>query len=147
LKPDILNKTKHKWLEIKPLTPSGVVSAKISYDKYLLALGAFSYLPEISWTPSTHRVIAGSVQIFFFNAGGIVFYTDATDFAEDLLVLTSYAAVKEFMRSPAGLRLAKYALGSLSRVPGLVTARVKIDDSRFQGHLNIGFVLAGFGVP
>jgi RHS repeat-associated protein len=146
LKPDILNYTKSSWLEIKPLTISGVAKAGIQYKLYDTYLGALKYKPEVNWTPSTHFVYAGTVEIFFFNAGGIVFYTDIYDSAEDLLALTSYQAVKEFMRSPAGLRITRGALGSLSRIPGLVTAGRSADNSRLQGHFNISFVLAGFGV-
>ena len=147
LKPDILNHSKSTWLEIKPLTVSGVAKAGIQYEAYYTYLGAFDYHPEATWKPSNHFVIAGSVQIMFFNAGGIVFYTDAYDSAEDLLALKSYDAVKVFMRSPAGRRIAHSVLGGLSRVPGLVTARVKIDESRLRGYFNIAFMLAGLGMP
>jgi RHS repeat-associated protein len=145
LKPDILNYSKSTWLEIKPLTVSGVAKAGLQYKLYEKAFGFYGYKPEIGWVPSTHFVIAGTQEIFFFNAGGIVFYTDLYDSAEDLLALTSYEAVKDFMLSPAGLRMSRSILGGLSRIPGLVTARANIDSSRFEGHFNIAYVLAGFG--
>jgi RHS repeat-associated protein len=146
LKPDIFNKTEHTWLEIKPLSLSGVGRAITSFALYSTVLGFFGYSPEVNWIPSTHFVLAGAVEIFFFNAGGIVFYTDAVDNAEDLIVLVSIAAVREFLRSPAGQRIAVSAVGMLSRIPGLVKARIAIDRLRFEGHLSIGQVMASYGV-
>jgi RHS repeat-associated protein len=146
LKPDILNITKRRWLEIKPLSISGATEGALSFAKYSAVLGFLGYKPDIDWIPSTHFVTAGAVEIFFFNAGGIVFYTDAFDNAEDLIVLGSIAAVKEFLRSPAGQRIAVSAVGMLSRIPVLVKARIGIDRFRLEGHLSIGEILASFGV-
>jgi len=147
LKPDVFNVTKRKWVEIKPLSLSGISRAQASYAKYLLTFSPFGYLPEIGWKPSTHVTIAGSTEIVFFNAGGIVFYTDATDNIEDLLVLTSVAAVRAFVKSPIGRRIiARTAVGVLGRIPILVTTRTTIDTQRLETHISIGSLFASVGL-
>lgn len=147
LKPDILNFSKSRWLEIKPLTVSGAAKASTQFALYSIALRPFGYKPDVEWTPSTHFAFAGTQEIFFFNAGGIVFYTDSYDAAEDLLALSSFEAVKLFLQSPAGIRLSRSFFGGLSRVPQLVRARVKADDSRFKGHMQISYLLLPLGAP
>lgn len=147
LKPDILNITNKKWLEIKPLSLSGVARGASSFTKYAVSLGVFGYKPEVLWQPSTHFTYAGSVNIFFFNAGGIVFYTDAVDNAEDLLVLASVAAVKQFVRSPAGRRIVmRTVVGVFNRIPVLVKARITIDNSRLKNHFTTASLFASMGV-
>jgi len=145
LKPDIFNITKQKWLEIKPLSPSGIGSSGAQYQKYLLAFAAFGYSPEVSWTPSTHFTYAGGVNIFFFNAGGIVFYTDLLDLSEDLVLLASLAAVKKFAASRAGLLIARSLVGVASRIPALVSARVSIDANRLRGHTTMAITIGCLG--
>lgn len=81
-----------------------------------------------------------------WNAGGIVFYTDAVDNAEDLIGLASIAAVREFLRTAAGRRILSSAVGTLSRIPALVRARIAVDKSRFEGHVSIGQLFASLGV-
>jgi hypothetical protein len=112
-----------------------------------VTLSPFGYLPEIGWKPSTHVTIAGSTEIVFFNAGGIVFYTDATDNIEDLLVLTSVAAVRGFVKSPIGRRIiARTAVGVLGRIPILVNTRTTIDTQRLETHISIGSLFASVGL-
>ncbi|MHC4499772.1 MAG: RHS repeat domain-containing protein [Planctomycetota bacterium] len=146
LRPDIFNMTRKTWLEIKPLSVSGVAKAGVSVAKYLVPLGVFGYKPEISWEPSTHYMVAGTVPIFFFNAGGIVFYTDVLDNLEDLAALSSVAAVRQFLMSAAGQRFMQSTIGVFGRVPGLVRARLTIDYQRMKGHLTISGLFSTLGV-
>jgi hypothetical protein len=146
LKPDIFNTTTKRWAEIKPLSPSGVVKAGIQFTAYGVAFAPFFYFPDASWKPSTHFAIAGTMPIVFFNVGGIIFYSDATDAAEDLIALTTLAAVKSFMASQLGQRLATSAvevLGDL--IPGLAGARVPADEARAGGHWGIAVLLGVLG--
>ncbi len=147
LKPDIFNISKQSWLEVKPLSLSGVVRGTTSFLKYSVPLAPFGYFPEVTWQPSTPVLWVGGVQTFFFNAGGIVFYTDAVDNMEDLLVLTSVAAVKQFVRSPAGRRLVlRTVVGVFGRIPTLVKARIAIDSYRLENHFTIGSLFATLGI-
>ena len=106
----------------------------------------FGYMPEESWVPSTHYATAGLVPIFFFNAGGIIFYTDIMDNLEDLAALATVQAVKGFIRSPAGRRLVTQSItGVTSRIPRLVGMRVKLDEGRLKSHTNIAVILTSLG--
>ena len=152
LKPDIMNHTGHRnnnqktWLEIKPLSLSGAVRAGVQYRLYNETFSFFGYKPEVLWTPSTHFATAGQVQIFFFNAGGIVFYTDIMDNLEDIAALATVQAVKGFLRSPAGRRLVTQSItGVTSRIPRLVGMRAKADEARLKGYTNIAVILTSLG--
>jgi len=73
--------------------------------------------------------------------------TDAVDAAEDLLALTTIAAVKRYFVTQAGARLAQSIVSVFgSRVPTLVGARGRIDLARLRGHLAIGGLFATLGV-
>jgi hypothetical protein len=145
MKPDIFNITKKKWLEIKPLSLSGIISAKPQYEKYLFAFAPFKYFPEVSWIPSTHFTYAGGINIFFFNAGGIVFYTDLIDLSEDLMLLTSVQAVKSFVASRGGLLIAQSIVGVTSRIQVLVSARSSVDTGRLHGHTSMAVTIGCLG--
>jgi len=146
LKPDILNMSpkKKSWLEIKPLSISGVASSATQYAKYNALFLPFGYSPEVSWTPSKHFVYAGQVQICFFNAGGIVFYTDLVDLFEDLAILASVQAVRGFIASRGGLFIARSLVNVGSRIPALVRARISIDTNRLRTHSSIALTISCF---
>jgi hypothetical protein len=105
----------------------------------------FGFQPDASWAPSTHFATAGIVEIFFFNAGGIVFYTDVVDMAQELVVLTTLAAVRSFMTSPGGQRLLQGLISSVGKIRGLAATRVTGDQARFGDQLGIGGLLASMG--
>ena len=88
---------------------------------------------------------AGSINIFFFNAGGIVFYTDLLDLSEDLMLLASLQAVRSFAASRGGLLIAQSIVGVSSRIPALVSARVSIDTNRLHGHSSIAITIGCLG--
>lgn len=146
MKPDIMNHNQKTWLEIKPLSVSGVAKAGIQYKVYDAFFNIFRYKPDASWTPSNHFTTAGQFEIFFFNAGGIVFYTDMTDNLEDLAALSSLEAVKSFMCTPAGRKLMTQTItGITSRIPALVKARNTIDRERLKTHLQVASLMMLIG--
>jgi hypothetical protein len=146
LKPDIFNTKTSRWAEIKPLSASGIVKAALQFTTYSLAFAPFGYLPDAGWTPSTHFATAGTLPIVFFNAGGIIFYSDATDAAEDLIALTTLSAVRSFIASQAGKRILQSAIDVLGdRIPGLVTAGVSGDEADGGNSLGIGGLLGVLG--
>jgi hypothetical protein len=141
LKPDIFNTWTHRFAEIKPLSPSGIIKAGIQFGVYTAVFAPFGYFPDIGWSPSTHYAVAGTRSIFFFNAGGIIFYTSATDAAEDLLLLTTYAAVKAFVRTPAGQRIISSSLEAIGeRIAGLVNVGVKGGQLELETNLEVGLI-------
>jgi len=76
LKPDILNKTRRKFLEVKPLSSSGISAGLSQMNLYCAVLCPFSYSPDVTWIVPrpVQRVDFSTVVIF--NMGGLVFYTD-----------------------------------------------------------------------
>ena len=50
LKPDILNHSSKKWLEIKPLSPSGLAEAPVAIEKYV-PMRLCGYHPDAGWVP------------------------------------------------------------------------------------------------
>jgi hypothetical protein len=123
LKPDILNYTMQTWAEIKPLTPSGAIRAGVSYALYLAAFTPSKYSPDAAWDPSTNTVDVDGEETFFFNAGGIIFYTTNTEMQLFAATLTSVALVQAFLNSAEWLAMQEYssALGTLGDlIPGLI---------------------------
>jgi RHS repeat-associated protein len=77
LKPDILDHTRERWMEVKPFTLSGISSSAVQYSIYKIGFGAFGYKPDEDWAPSGNKVIDSSGKPYFvFNVGGILYYTD-----------------------------------------------------------------------
>ena len=149
LKPDILNHTKQMktWLEIKPLSVSGVAKGGAQYATYLLTFLPFGYRPEYDWDPKDNIVLAGKTEIVFFNAGGIVFYTDAIDCAEDLAAITTVAAARTYLAKKAAQRIAQSIVGVMGKgIGAMARTRVRIDMARFRGHLSIASIFASVGV-
>jgi RHS repeat-associated protein len=151
LKPDIMNhsgyhnRNQKTWLEIKPLSLAGVADAMASYRNYFEQFKPFDYSPEASWVPSTNYVLAGQVPIFFFNAGGIIFYTDITENTDELLKLGSVAVVAQFIRSAAGKQFTQSIVNSGSQVQKLVRVRTVADKERLKEYTKIAAMLTLVG--
>jgi hypothetical protein len=147
LKPDIFNTTTKRWAEIKPLSPSGIVKAAAQLSVYSTLFAPFFYFPDASWTPSTHFAVAGIVPIVFFNVAGIIFYSDAIDAAEDLIALTTLAALRSFMASQLGQRLAQSLVEVLGdKIPALVSAGTAGDEAELGDSLGIAGLLGTLGL-
>ncbi len=83
----------------------------------------------------------------FFNAGGIIFYTDAIDNAKDLAVITTVAAARRYITKVATKRIAQSIVGVMGKgIAAMAKARVRIDMVRFRGHLGIASILASVGM-
>ena len=119
LKPDIFNVTKKRWAEIKPLSQSGIVKGAIQYAAYN-GFDLFGYYPDVGWQPSTHETFAGSDPIVFFNAGGVIFYTDAVSNLKDLLTLTTIQAVRQYYLANQAV-IARGLIQSLARARTLAS--------------------------
>jgi RHS repeat-associated protein len=162
IKPDILNfkglvpgamKGKQAGVglfnEIKPLSPSGVAAGTAQILGYFLALEQFGFIPDVVWhTPANPLTLSkvpiggNKTNMFVFNIGGILFYTDDTSskmrkelrqmvytsFSEaiektkNLLLVGSNSAINELGRSKY---LIESATNSLSYINyGLFAAMV-----------------------
>ncbi|MFO0785018.1 MAG: hypothetical protein U0573_01610 [Phycisphaerales bacterium] len=129
LKPDILNTSTRRWAEIKPFTPCGIAAASVAIAKYG-PLAVFQYFPDTTWAPSTHFIEAGTLSLFFWNCGGIIFYTDALDTTEDLLALVTIEAAKEQMRNFGARFAARGVLGAGDLISAIIAGGRKVDDAR-----------------
>jgi RHS repeat-associated protein len=140
LKPDIQNDYSKTYLEIKPLSTSGIVKgeAKILLDASVYTW--MGYSPEPGWKPSSPFITVGSQQMLIFNCAGVVFYTDAVDNAEDLLGALTFQALKDVIkRNPQILRT--LVGGALERIPVLVAARGTADTARMQQMVGIASLI------
>jgi len=98
LKPDILDTRRKRWMEIKPLSLSGIAKAVVQWEIYTLVYASVSIWPDVSWTPTGEKLSKIRVQgrpTTIVNIGGILFYTDITENLEELAAVGSiYAASK-----------------------------------------------------
>ena len=146
MKPDMLNFTTGRWAEIKPLSPSGIIDAGFSLTKYAPFM-TFGIYPDKAWAPSTHFAVAGTVPIAFFNAGGIIFYTDylVQDFLEDVLAITTVTAARDYMARYSAQIASRTLLPSLVRISRLASTARMADGARFQQQFGIAAILAAGG--
>jgi hypothetical protein len=77
LKPDILNHIRKTYLEVKPLSMSGVGRAIVSMTIYDNSFGSLGYRPEFEWMPPRSIIYVQNTEFFIFNVAGVIFYTDS----------------------------------------------------------------------
>jgi len=97
LKPDIFNYTAHKYLEIKPLSISGIVDAGIKMEINEINFADSGYTPDNVWEPAVNPIIVAGTPTYIRNVGGVLFYTDVRDNFEDLAGLVTIQAVKNIL--------------------------------------------------
>jgi RHS repeat-associated protein len=144
LKPDIFNTTTKKWAEIKPLSQSGLVRAGASYILYNAAFLPFKYSPDAGWNPSTHSALAGSDRIIFFNAGGIIFYSDAISNVKDVLGLTTIAAVQAYFAANQ-MTLTEGLISSLTRIRALAIGAQGANVGQAESDVSTGALIDTVG--
>ena len=91
LKPDVINYGVNppEWLEIKPLSISGVAAGLIKYKLNNSLLSGFQ--PDALWVPTLCQVTDEGVPIFVVNCGGVVYYVEK-DLVTDVASFTAGAA-------------------------------------------------------
>jgi len=146
--PDILDHTREKYMEIKPLSVSGIAAAIAQMSLREHQFESTGYSPDVVWesglaglTPIQINSLPRTVYIMNFQ--GVIFYTDILDNLEDIIGLASLALARHAFLSRAilyaGARAAIFEAVSLG-------ASVKtIDAARFDGHLSIAGLLAVMG--
>jgi len=70
-KPDIFNRTRKLYNEIKPFSIGGVAGAVFQMGKYAV-FGESGYSPDSTFRPRPYR----RGNVWFFNVQGVIFYTD-----------------------------------------------------------------------
>ena len=87
LTPDIFNFTQRRWMEIKPLSISGIAAAETANYFYRANFDPIGYSPDTSWVPPKQPLTVWGIEIGVFNLQGILFYTDAIQNLEELAAL------------------------------------------------------------
>jgi len=127
------------------LSISGIADAVACYDNYYAQFESDGYYPEASWIPPENTVTVDNIKLFFFNAGGIVFYTDLTENTDDLLELSSAVAVRQYIRSAAGKVFTHSIVNTSSQIQKLVKVRTVADRERLKTHLKIAAMISLVG--
>jgi RHS repeat-associated protein len=109
LKPDILNPTTQRFLEIKPFSISGIYSGGIQLALYSAAFAPFGYLPDYDWIPSDRKITIRGRPALFVNVGGLIFYTDELRLSEEFLALTTIVGASELLRIGAAGEIGRIA--------------------------------------
>lgn len=145
LKPDIFNMSSKRWAEIKPLSPSGLTKAAVQYGTYTAAFMWFNYWPDAGWRPSTHHALAGAVPILFFNAGGVIFYTDVLDMAEDALATATILGARNLLIKYSARTAGQTLIPALTRITVLAAGGKTADTARVEAHAGIAALLGLLG--
>jgi RHS repeat-associated protein len=147
LKPDILNYSgflsspvlanagagRSTWLEIKPLSISGIAKGVAKMSVVCAVLCPESFAPEFSWDIPNPTINVGGRDLILMNVGGIIFYTDIKP--EDVgMTVAALAAIKTVEEARKVLRAApalRNAVSDLSRIRQMIIAGNVANQRRF----------------
>src|SRR5262245_48376963 len=88
----------------------------------------------------------GHPPIVFWNAGGLVFYSDLIDNAEDLVILTTFAALRTAAARMLLQRAALTVIPALAKITGvLIPAGASASNSRLGTQFATAGLLASIG--
>ena len=142
-KPDILDHDRKRYMEIKPLSPSGVSAAAAQMLKRDRQFRRQGYRPDPTWHVAPSVIYPWGIPTIFFNMGGVLFYTDAIELAADCAVATEIGELMAIARSG---RLAYTIEVALGRSFGLAQSGRAADSARLNGGLTLGLSISiGFG--
>jgi len=141
LKPDILNHDLRTFLEIKPLSISGVAKGRAQLLAYQISLGlGAGYEPEERWAPSEHFIYPMGKLTVFFNAEGILFYTDEQEVMEEALTATTITAAAKILSIIGGSGM----VSELGQVRTLVNLGVRAGQVQLEGEVMAAEVQGGW---
>ena len=119
-KPDIFDGPNRVFMEIKPLSLSGVAKGSAKIVVYQLAFDALDLgYKRGSWPNGLAQSNVGPTPIVYFNVQGVIFYTDYTDNLDDMASITSFALARQFIRV-YGPQMARTLIPSLARISEIV---------------------------
>lgn len=90
--PDIVNLQTKQWLEIKPLSPTGMAAATLQYGVYYTLLKPLNMFPDATWVPTPILTTETGEQIYVANCGGVVFYVEKDQIVDGTGFLAGIAA-------------------------------------------------------
>ncbi len=149
LKPDIFNRTKRTFLEIKPFSLSGILAGPAQLLIYELFFAHAGYRPEYEWIPPRLLTLSsGPVPVVaVVNIGGVLYYTDLLDNLEDILLIKSLESTAQMIRILRGARAAVSIGSEFAAVGRLASVATVSGNSRSIGAVANAImltVLAGF---
>ena len=120
LKPDIFDGHDRVFMEIKPLSLSGVAKGIVQIATYDAAFTAFNldYLRG-TWPDGVRQSNVGQTPILYFNVQGVIFYTDYVDNLDDLVDITSFALARQFIINNSAL-IGRTLIPSLVRITQII---------------------------
>ena len=98
LKPDILNGPARLYAEIKPLSFPGITDGFIRIEVYDQVYGKLGFKRETQWPGGFGYFQVGEDPFVYFNVDGLIFYTDAVDFIDDLKKIKDESTAFKVMR-------------------------------------------------
>jgi hypothetical protein len=105
------------------------------------------FYPDIEWEPGNGLLSVGGADIFVFNVGGILFYTDAVDLAEDAAALAGVKVVSDAYRLLRSARLAGTAVAETARIGRLAGLATVGGQTRINAAMGPAMILAALGFP
>lgn len=98
LKPDIFNMTQLKYLEIKPISSSGIAKGILALGRDYAFYKKSGYSADTEWQPrSCILETADDGPIYVRNVGGIVFYQNVDSLEMELITTAVITAPKELL--------------------------------------------------
>jgi len=144
LKPDIFVSTpgNKRYLEIKPISDSGVVGGVAKMIKNAVVFGPAGYKADVAWQPLSPVLQTPSGEtIFVINVGGVVFYQDAELLEWKLITVGAVVTAKDllpYLKFQGRLLLRP----ALARISVLASGARTADSGRLYQQVGIGGVLA-----
>lgn len=141
-KPDILDRTRQRYMEIKPLSPSGIIAAIAQMALRQTQFLPLGYYPDATWHVEPHTIYPLGIPTIFFNVAGVLFYTDVIDLGEDYVAIVTLDQAWKLLGNP---KMAKTYGVAIARVLGLSNSGRAADGARGQGHFSIAYTIAALG--
>ncbi len=144
LKPDIFVSTRgnKRYLEIKPISTSGVAAGVAKMVKNATAFGPAGYKPDAAWQPLSPVLRTPSGEtIFVINVGGVVFYQDVELLEWRLITVGAVVTAKDllpYLKFQGRLLLRP----ALARISVMAAGARTVDSARLNQHVGIAGVLA-----
>jgi RHS repeat-associated protein len=145
LKPDIMNMANvpPTYLEIKPISPSGVAKGVAKMALNATFYGPLKYQPERFWQPRYPLLDTPDGMIFVVNIDGIVFYQDAALLEYELITLAAVKNARDLLPYlKFGARKLAYVAARAYR---LATVSYATQNAELQQDVGIGTILATGG--
>jgi hypothetical protein len=138
LKPDVFNRTRKTFLEIKPFSPSGIVGGYAQVLTYELFFAFAGFVPDIAWQPEPmvlEDIPEFGYPIAVFNVGGVLFYTDMIDNIKDFSAITALDTALLLRKFRAAQATAAFisAADELAVATRLGSTAIAANSARLQG--------------